>query len=177
MSEDIIIIDADDFHEGNHKLDLLERIHKETGMLFNLFTIPGLCSEAFIREVQQIPWIDMIPHGWRHETSRECQWWGYYACAQYLDKIAQLGLTKGFKAPGWQISIDMYVALIERGCWVADQHYNDRRRPEKLKAFFCNPEHHFHIGHMGGYNENEIELHLERLLQMRGEFKFIKDVI
>jgi len=173
----MIIIDADDFHEGNHKLDILEMIHKKTGMLFNLFTIPGLCSEPFIREVQKIPWIDMIPHGWMHPTSRECQFWGYYACTQYLDKIAHLGLTKGWKAPGWQISRDMYVALMDRGYWVADHPENNDRRPKELRAYIFKPEHHFHIGHMGGHNPNEIELHLDRLMAMKGEFGFIKDIL
>ena len=174
---EIICIDADDFHEGNHKLDLLERLHDNTGMVFNLFTIPGLCSQHFIREVKKIPWIDMIPHGLHHPNSRECQFWTYPLCVEYIDNLESLRITHGFKAPGWQISDGMYKALKERHYWVADQHYNDHRRPEGLKVFYCNPDHHFHIGHTGGHNPNEIELHIDRLLSMRGEFKFIKDII
>jgi len=173
----MIIIDADDFHEGNHKLPLLESLHKENGMVFNLFTIPGLCSQHFIREVQKIPWIDMIPHGWKHNTSREFQWCSYPEMLEYLDNIEHLKLTRGWKAPGWQISDASYRALLDRKYWVADHPENNHRRPKDLPAFLCNPEHHFHIGHMGGHNINEIELHLERLMEMRGEFKFIKDII
>jgi hypothetical protein len=170
-----IVIDADDFHEGNAKLDVLERLHGETGMKFNLFTVIGLCSLPFIRKVQQIPYINMIPHGWLHPTPRECEKWTYTESFNYLWKINDLGLTHGFKAPGWQISDGMYRALVDFKYWVADQHYNDNRRPQELPVFFHRDEHHFHIGHMGGHNANEIELHIDRLLQMKGEFGFIKD--
>lgn len=173
----MIIIDADDFHEGNAKLDILEALHYETGMVFNLFTVVGLCTPEFFIRVKQIPYIDMIPHGWLHPTPRECQWWTYREAREYLEKIEPFGLTKGFKAPGWQISDGTYSALLERGYWVADQHYNDGRRPKELKVFFHRDEHHFHIGHMGGHNANEIELHTDRLLQLKDDFKFIKDIL
>lgn len=174
----MVIIDADDFHEGNSKLDVLERLHGETGMKFNLFTVVGLCSVTFIRKIQKIEWIDMIPHGWMHPTPRECEKWTYQECFNYLWKINEYGLTKGFKAPGWQISDGMYRALMDFNYWVADQHYNDHRRPPELPVFFTHDQHHFHIGHMGGHNANEIELHTERILKMKGEeFGFIKDTI
>jgi hypothetical protein len=174
----MIIIDADDFHEGNAKLDVLEALHYETGMKFNLFTVVGLCSDAFIKKVKAIDYIDMIPHGWLHPTPRECEKWTYNEAFQYLFRIDYLKLTRGFKAPGWQISAGTYRALLDFGYWVADQHYNDTRRPPELPVFFHKDEHHFHIGHMGGHNDNEISYHLPRLLQMKGEeFGFIKDVL
>jgi hypothetical protein len=71
----------------------------------------------------------------------------------------------------------MYQALMDFQYWVADQHYNDERRPPELPVFFHRDEHHFHIGHMGGHNPNEIELHLDRLMQIKGEFEFIKNVV
>ena len=172
-----MIIHADDFHEANAPLDLLAHLHNETEMKFNLFTIPGLCSRAFIEKVKAIDYIDMIPHGWLHPTPRECEKWTYNESFSYLWKINDLGLTKGFKAPGWQISDGMYRALLDFGYWVADQHYNDHRRPPELPVFFHTDAHHFHIGHMGGHNANEITLHIPRLLQMKGNFGFIKDII
>lgn len=174
---DRICIDADDFCESNHKLEVLERLHDATGMVFTLFTIAGMCSPGWIEKMKQVAWIDMVPHGWKHYSPRECEHWDYKESIQYLDRIEPLGLTKGFKAPGWQISDGMYVALSERGYWVADQHYNDHRRADGLKVFYCNPDHHFHIGHMGGFNENEIELHMERLMNLQGDFRFIKDIL
>lgn len=174
---DVICIDADDFCESNNKLDVLQRIHDVHGMVFTLFTIPGLCSRDFILRVKQIPWIDMVPHGWMHPHPRECEKWTYEESLQYLERIASLGLTKGFKAPGWQISDGMYRALEDCGYWVADQHYNDKRRPEGLKVAYPGYKQHFHIGHMGGFNENEIEIYLPDLMRMEGFFRFIKDMI
>jgi hypothetical protein len=173
----IICIDADDFHEGNHKLPVLEKLHANTGMLFTLFVIPGLCSSSFISEVKKIPWIDLVPHGWLHPTSRECEKWTYLKSKTYLECMDFMGLTKGFRAPGWQISSGMYQALLEHGYWVSDQHYNDDRRPPLLKVFHHRDEHHFHIGHTGGFNQNEIEIHLERLMDLKGDFRFIKDIV
>ena len=174
---DIICIDADDFYEFNNKLWLFDQLHRYNGMVFTLFTIPGLCTRKFIDEVKEIPYIDMVPHGWMHPHSRECEKWSYEDSIVYLDHIESLGLTKGFKAPGWQISDGTYRALLERGYWVADQHYNTLRRPPELKVHFPGYGKHFHVGHMGGYNENEIEMHLPALKQMTGFFRFIKDVI
>ena len=44
--------------------------------------------------------------------------------------------TRGFKAPGWQISDACYDVLLERGWWVADQHLEDQRRPAGLRTYF-----------------------------------------
>ena len=91
-----------------------------------------------------------------------------------------MGMTKGFKAPGWQISDGMYQALLEEGYWVADQSYNNERRPKELKAYILDSGNkiHGHIGHMGGHNENEIEYLLDTILALKEkDFAFIKDVI
>lgn len=171
-------ITIDDFHENNNKLWLLNEIHQKTGAFFNLFTIPGLCGKEFLESVKLIGWIDMIPHGWEHPHPRECQTWSYDQSARYLEMIEPLGLTKGFKAPGWQISDGMYTALMERGYWVADQHYNDSRRPPELKVHFHEPDFHFHVGHMGGWNKNEISLHKERLIGYgKLDYMLIKNII
>lgn len=171
-----VIITVDDFCETNHKIDLLTRIHDATGMVFNLFTIPGLCSREFIEKAKLIDWIDMIPHGWTHPTSRECQDWGREKCEWYISLIEPMGLTKGFKAPGWQISTAMYETLNNHGYWVADQNYNDSRRPSTLKTHYPEAGKHFHIGHMGGYNRNEIELNINHVMGLKGGFGFIKDI-
>lgn len=171
-------ITIDDFHETNHKLDLLFALHdKRPEFKFNLFTIPGLCSIHFIEFIKRFDWIDMIPHGYLHPDPRECQYWNYEKSMDYLKNISELNLTKGFKAPGWQISDGMYKALLEEGYWVADQHYNDERKPKELRVHHLNNNCHFHIGHMGGYNPNEIELCINHILKLEGEFNLIKDIL
>lgn len=173
------LVDADDFCESNSGLMNLMFIKSHNpDFKINLFTIPGLCSKEFIKTIKDLDWIDMIPHGWEHPTPLEAQNWTYKESLEYLDRIEPLGLTKGFKAPGWQISDGMYQALLERGYWVADQAYNNDRRPKELKAYILDSPNklHFHIGHMGGYNDNEIGKSMSDLIKLEGEFKFIKDL-
>jgi hypothetical protein len=169
----MIYIDADDFHETNNSLKLLEWIHNSNGMVFNLFTVPGCCSLEFIERIKRIKWIDMIPHGWDHWTDRECESWTYERSLVYIQEVNALGLTRGFKAPGWRTSPGLYRALLEEGYWICDHHDHDDKRPDGMKVFHIPPEHHFHIG---GTMENRIDNHVERLRNMKGEFGFIKDV-
>lgn len=175
------IVDFDDFCEGNDRMELLKEIKRFIpGFRVTLFTIVGRCNDDWIEEMKKIDWIDMVPHGFLHPHPRECQNWGYETCVKYLDYLEPLGLTKGFKAPGWQISDAMYQALLERGYWVADQNYNNERRPKGLRAYILDTPNqiHGHIGHLGGHNANEIEYLMPQILSLNGgEFLFISDII
>jgi len=169
-------IDIDDFMEKNNGLDILYQIKaKVPNIKFNLFTIIGECSDNFIAEIKKIDWIDMIPHGWRHDTSRECENWNYRESLDYLERIDRYGLTKGFKAPGWQISDGMYRALMEKGYWVADQAYNNERRSKELKAYLLDSpdKHHYHIKNVCGNGLGEC---FNEILNLKGDFKFIKEL-
>jgi len=175
----MIILDLDDFCEDNNGLDMLFQLRaKVPGFKVNLFTIPGRCSYPFFAAVREIDWIDMIPHGYKHPHSRECEHWTYSESREYLEYVSYMGFTKGFKAPGWQISDGMYEALVEFNFWVADQAYNNHRRPPELRAYILDAPNkvHGHIGHMGGHNANALELIYGDLLKLRSEFKFIKDL-
>ena len=175
----MIIVDLDDFCEDNNALDRLFQLRaKVPGFKVNLFTIPGLCSSFFLNEVRKLEWVDMIPHGFIHDASRECERWSYSQSIEYLDYIENFGMTRGYKSPGWQTSDGLFRALAERGYWVADQAYNNDRRPSELRAYILDEPHkiHGHIGHMGGHNANALELIYDSLLKLRGEFMFIKDL-
>lgn len=173
------VIDLDDFCEDNNGLDMLFRLRAAVpGFKVNLFTIPGRCTQSFLTEVRKLEWIDMIPHGFNHPTSRECENWTYQRALEYLDYLEPLGLTRGFKAPGWVVNENLYEALLTRGYWIADQAYNDYRRPDGLRAYILDAPNkvHGHLGHMGGHNANALELIYDDLLKLRGEFMFIKDL-
>jgi len=132
-----MIFDTDDFHETNHRLDLLERLHDANSMFrMTAFAVPAYCSESFLSGLPD--WIEVAVHGWAHggpgcEDAREAEHWTY---EQSLDVLlaAPGRFVEGFKAPGWQISDGMYQALAELDYWVADQHYNDSRRPFGLRV-------------------------------------------
>lgn len=174
------IVDLDDFCQVNHDLDLLMHIkRKNPEFRATLFTIPGRSSMEFIDDVRKncAGWLELVPHGWNHPTPRECQHWTYAQCVTYLDAIEPMGLVRGFKAPGWQISDPMYDALLRRGYWVADQEYNNSRRPKALKTYLLRPESiHGHIGHMGGHNANAMEYILPQLLAAR-DCRFVSEVV
>lgn len=172
QNQNSVICDADDFHENNTGFDNLFRIKNERkDFKITLFAIPGLCSTLFIDSVKKFDWIELCPHGWMHPSPRECESWTYDESIDYLKKIEPLGWRKIFKAPGWQISDGMYKALLEFGYAVADQKYNDFRRPKELKIFYP-PLHHYHIGHMGGHNRNEIGGFVNTIIQEEKTFSF-----
>lgn len=174
----VYTVDADDFCESNTGINELMFIKSHVpDFKITLFTVPGLCSKEFLEEIKKLDWIDMVPHGWLHPTPVECLSWTYEESIAYLDRIESLGLTKGFKAPGWQISDGMYRALVERGYWVADKDYNNERRPKELQAYLLDDRNklHFHIGHMGGHNDNAIADFMDDIIKLNGTFSFIKD--
>lgn len=174
------ILDLDDFHEGNTQWHLLAGLRA----LFpkfkvTLFTIPGRCTLSFVRTVQEIPWIQLVPHGWMHRTSTECAYWEAGDMHTCLDNAEAVGLTtKGFKAPGWQISDACYRVLQERGYWVADQAYNNHRRPRGLGTYILNEDGRIH-GHLGSSMDNDLTKIYPRLLTLPhdAEFGFVGDAV
>ena len=181
----MIYLDLDDFCETNSSLELLKRLKEEIpGFRVNLFTIPGLCTPVWLSWVQQAygSWVDLIPHGWAHTTPRECESWDASQCDRYFDWLGRNypTLTQGWKAPGWQISGAMFQALRRRNWWLADQPYNRERRPQGLRIYELDSPNklHGHIGHLGGYNANELSLIYREILKRREEpFGFIRDLM
>jgi len=172
-----ITVDADDFFEKSNALHLFYQIKSKVPTFkITLFTIPALCTPNFLGLVKKLDWIDMCPHGWAHTTSRECENWTYEESRAYLHNIESLGLTKIFKAPGWQISDGMYQALLEEGYGVADQAYNNERRPKELPVYLLNEpnRYHYHIQDVCG---NGIHEKFDELIGLKGNFEFIRDII
>jgi hypothetical protein len=82
-------------------------------------------------------WIELAVHGLFHSSNYEC---AHMTEEEFHDKISRFGFieeyfVKGFRAPGWQISDGVYQWLLESGWWVADQAYNNDRRPKELRAW------------------------------------------
>lgn len=171
------IIDADDFSEDNQGWEFITKIKKAIpNFKITLFTIVGRCSLDFIKEIKEYDWIDMVPHGWMHDNPLECLRWNYKKSYNYLNDIDNFSLTHGFKAPGWQISDGMYKALLKKNYWVADQIYNNERRPKDLRTYLLDTPNklHFHIQDVCG---NGLQESLSQILTLKGNFIFIKDYI
>lgn len=182
----IAVLDLDDAYPGNDRMELLTDLKRQIpGLKVTLFAIPGRCTPAWVREMNALDWVEIVPHGWLHETNRECERWsrGYMQIA--LVSAVQTGFTvRGFKAPGWQISDGCYAELERRGYWVADQPYNNHRRPPGLRAYLLGEppagvrQIHGHVGHLNGHNANELEYLVPEILACRDmEWLFVSEVV
>jgi len=177
-----MIFDTDDLHETNHRLDLLERLHDANpAFKMTAFAVPAYCPESFLNSLPE--WIEVAVHGWDHggrdcSNAREAENWSYEQAIDVM--LAVPGrFVDGFKAPGWQISDGTYLALEELGWWVADQHYNDDRRPRGI-SFHCEGDgDHVHT-HVQNVCDNGLE-QLFPLLLARVEaaesFQWISEVV
>lgn len=183
----MVILDLDDAFEGNDRMAMLRQIRSEVpGLRVTLFAIPGRCSPSWVNAMhREADWVDIVPHGWTHHSNRECTNWTQDQCKRALDDAEARGFrTRGFKAPGWQISDGCYVEFVRRGYWVADQPYNNARRPATLRTYLLEEppdgvvQIHGHVGHLNGYNANELEYLVSKILQYRdSEFGFVRDVV
>lgn len=146
-----MICDWDDFEESNHRLDLLYKL-KEANPLFKctLFAVPGNSDVGFWNRVPK--WCELAMHGWHHPHPREAEDWTYEEACAVL-KATPSQFVRGWKSPGWQISEGTYRACVDHGFWVADQPYNDGRRPEGLLVHRLGDGHHLH-GHIQDIGSN-----------------------
>lgn len=151
-----MVFDWDDLHETNHLLHRFREL-KEINPDFRctVFAVPGLGSDSFW---EQIPdWIELAVHGWIHPDPLECVNWTREEMGRLLDQaVVERFFVSGFKAPGWQISDACYEVLLERGWWVADQSYNDHRRPRGLLTHLVGGPGHWH-GHIQNDCGNGLE--------------------
>ena len=208
----MILCDLDDFCDDDRSMADLVRLEEIKRRIptfkATLFTIPGRCSPEFIANMQRdYPWLDLVQHGWNHDSNYECLKWTVEDCREFLFCARLLGLkTRGFKAPGWQISYGCYEALLAEGYWVADQPYNDERRPKELRAYKLFPSGQFitaeaqsiegkwtnmrctgvnrqihgHIGHLNGRNANALEFLMDEIIEAGKrdpDFRFIDEVM
>jgi hypothetical protein len=137
----VILLDLDDYDASERSDDDFQRLvqlrEEIPSLKVTLFTIPANTNKLFwlVNSLHR-NWIDLVQHGWHHKTNYECLAWTKADCKAALRRGRDMGFTtKGFKAPGWQISDGCYEALAEEGYWVADQKYNDARRPRELRAY------------------------------------------
>jgi hypothetical protein len=173
-----VIVDFDDFDEGNHRLDLLHEL-KAANPAFRctLFAVPGNGTDEFWQSVPD--WCELAVHGWLHPDPYECSEWSYDRMMTLIEEPILWWFQRGFKAPGWQISNGCYEALLERGWWVADQHYNDERRPAGLWIHCEGDGDHWH-GHIQDVCGNGLEETFPSLLARVKEaasFELVSEVV
>lgn len=117
------IFDLDDFYDKCNVLPRLKELKKILPNLkVNLFTITNKISKELLEEAKKEDWIHLIPHGLNHDTNYECAHLNLETAKKLISDMPNKEYyQKGFKAPGWQISIWMMFALKEAGYWLAVQ--------------------------------------------------------
>lgn len=179
-----VCLDLDDAYPGNDRMDLLRDLKRQVpGLRVTLFAIPGRCTREWVASMPD--WVELVPHGWMHDTNRECQDWDRDKMHSAVWHYGVAGFTvRGFKAPGWQISDGCYAELAARGYWVADQPYNNHRRPAGLRCYLLGEppagvhQIHGHVGHLNGHNANELEYLVPQILACKGaEWRFVSECV
>lgn len=172
----MVVFDFDDFHEDNHRLDLLHELKRiNPKFRCTLFAVPGRGSDEFWESVPR--WCELAVHGWRHDTVDECIEWDYLRSVEMVIWKSP-HFVNGFKAPGWQISDDTYSALEDNNWWVADQHLEDTRRPRSLKTYFYEDGDDRWHGHIQNVCGNGLEERWDELVERVAsatEFKFCSE--
>jgi hypothetical protein len=172
-----MICDFDDYHETNHRLDLLHQLH-DANPLFRctLFAVPALGSQEFWDATPE--WCELAMHGWLHPDPWEAAQWTYEEAVDVL-LAAPGGFVEGFKAPGWQISDGTYAAIGALGWWCADHPENNGRRPDGLRAHVYGTGDHWH-GHIqdvcGNGLAETFPLLLERV-RAAESFELVSEVV
>lgn len=189
-----VISDQCQSHDCRDKLDAL---HYANGAFkVTLFAIPGeITPELALWCKANSSWVELAVHGIFHGSNYECEKMTYEEFDNHIKTLQPMIDTyfvKGFKAPGWQISDDIYRWLADNGWWVADQDYNTPRRPVDLPAYinrdgvFFAPTKgdwkpieawHGHTWDCVGNGIYETYPQVEAAVKNAEEFKFISEVL
>lgn len=162
-----MVVDFDDFSQDNHREDLIFRL-KELNPKFKvtLFAVPGLGSLSFWHRWSSLDWVELAVHGKFHPDPYECAHWDKNRMYDLtMDKWVSNFFVDGFKAPGWQISDDIYEVLLDLDWWVADQHLEDERRPKGLRTYFYEDGEDRWHGHIQNVCGNGLEERWDELVE------------
>lgn len=188
----MIVFDSDDFG-ANHVIsdmcqahdcrDVLDRLHiLNPAFKATLFAIPGEMTQEMLNWCKaNNGWIELAVHGFYHTSNYECEKMTYDQFANYMETFYDMiedYFVKGFKAPGWQISDACYEWLYDHDWWVADQPYNDERRPKNLPVYRIGDSSiHTHTWNCVGNGVYELYDQLAEQVKNETEFRFVSEVV
>lgn len=159
-----------------------------------LFAIPAEMTIEILHWVQNNEsWIELAVHGFTHDSNWECEKWTYEQMDDAMQVVKSFQIfTKIFRAPGWQISDGCLKWLYDHNWIVADQHYNDNRRPIGLKSYVNTngsfraagtpvEAYHGHTWNVGGVGSDPNGIYedyekVEELVRNATEFKFVSEL-
>lgn len=188
----MIIFDADDMG-ANHVIsdmcqshdcrDQLDKFHiANPSFKATLFAIPGEMTQELLNWCEANKnWVELAVHGFFHTSNYECEKMTYEEFDAHMESFYDMFedyFVKGFKAPGWQISNACYEWLYDNDWWVADQAYNDARRPEKLPVYkIVEQSMHHHTWDCVGNGVYEQEQYILDRIKGETDFRFVSEAI
>lgn len=188
----MMIFDSDDFG-CNHVIsdmcqshdcrDILDKLHlANPAFKATLFAIPGEMTPELLQwSHANSGWIELAVHGFFHASNYECEKMTYDEFAAQMIRFSMMvdtNFVKGFKAPGWQISDAAFEWLYDNGWWVADQAYNNDRRPKDLQTYIIGDNSvHTHTWNCVGNGVYELEERLLEQVKNETEFLFVSEAI
>lgn len=202
-----MVVDLDDFG-SNHIIsdmcqahdcrDKLDALHYANGNFkVTLFAIPSEMTYELLDWCKaNSGWIELAVHGFSHSSNYECDKMSYEEFALNMEKYEDMFegyFAKVFKAPGWQISDPCYEWLADNDWAVADQSYNDSRRPRVIPAYVNHngeffayptgeqgnkiPAWHGHTWNCVGNGIYESYNEVESLISGVEDFQFVSEVL
>lgn len=124
-------------HDCRDVLELLKKANENFKV--TLFSIPGEMTMELLGWAQaNADWVQLGVHGFFHSSNYECAEMSYGDFGWMMGQFSPIidgNFTKIFRAPGWQISDDAMKWLQKKGWIIADQGYNDDRRPEYMNSY------------------------------------------
>lgn len=104
-----------------------------------LFAIPGEMTREMLEWSRNNgDWIELGVHGFYHTSNWEChkiETEEFDNLMLDFEDMIEDYFAKVFRAPGWQISDDAIEWLHDNDWILADQSYNDDRRPAHMNAY------------------------------------------
>lgn len=188
----MIIWDADDFAcshiisdmcQSHDCRDVLVKF-KEANPNFKatLFAIPGEMTDELANWVNlNHEWIQLAYHGFYHTSNYECADMSYKEFDEKMRAMTYRWGTvfeEGFKAPGWQISDEIYQWLLDNDWWIGDQSYNDERRPKDLAVYKIgdNSMHH-HVWNCMSNGVYEQYNYIMDRIKDETDFRFVSEML
>lgn len=170
-----VVFDVDDFCNSKNCLEELRTL-KEHYPNFNctLFTVPTKTTIELLKEAHELGYVELCPHGFTHEPNEELKSISPERLGQVLKATDNKYYTKGFRPPGWFISVPHIQTLSELGYWVAIHERDIDKRPYCTNGYYvCGERLPYWHGHTHNVCGNWIKQHLlELLIKWPKEQKF-----
>lgn len=116
----LAIVESDDFQDKYDRNGLEMLFYwkaKYPKFKISLFTIPGKISDEMLKLIHKHEdWIELLMHGYDHDSNFECWGWDYDKTKAFIDRTLKRNyyspissmhwsyFQKIFKAPGWMIT-------------------------------------------------------------------------